>query len=87
MIGDTTIAEFKNYLVPDPAFRRRFNELYMTPPDLATTREILGHKAKMLSKENRIRIPAQILDKTITLSEHILCIALPDPIHCTSDER
>ena len=79
LIGDTTIGEFNRYIATDPAFRRRFNELYMEPPDSVVTAQILKNKVRSLEGEYKVKIPMVLVKKTIDLSDnHIINRNQPD---------
>ena len=48
LIGDTTAAEYREFILPDKAFRRRFKVVEINEPSLEALREIIKHTINAL---------------------------------------
>jgi len=73
LIGATTIAEYSHYIQPDGALARRFGLLRIEPPTPTEALEIVrGRVEQYRAHYAPLRIPDEILDKTVDLSESLL---------------
>lgn len=72
-IGCTTMSEFRRYIEPDGALMRRFGLIRLEPPSRSGTHAILEARLPRVQAFYRpLRIPAEILDRTIDLTEQYL---------------
>ncbi len=68
-IGCTTIAEYRHYIEPDKALVRRFTEIRIDPPTPEATTEILKARRAKMEEYFALRIPDDILARTVQLTE------------------
>ncbi|MCK4304190.1 MAG: ATP-dependent Clp protease ATP-binding subunit [Candidatus Eisenbacteria sp.] len=72
-IGATTPADFRNAIEPDKALERRFERLYLYPPDREATLRILkARKPQLLRFYSPLKISNDPLEEVVTLSEEYL---------------
>ncbi len=72
-IGCTTLAEYRHYIEPDVALARRFTKIRLDPPTAEATVHILeARRPQMESYFAPLRIPDQILERTVQLTEDYL---------------
>ncbi|MGI6201784.1 MAG: ATP-dependent Clp protease ATP-binding subunit [Eubacteriales bacterium] len=79
VIGATTLTEYRKYIEKDAALERRFQPVIVEEPSMEHTVTILEGIKKYYEEYHGIRIPAEILDRVVTLSErYITDRFLPD---------
>jgi ATP-dependent Clp protease ATP-binding subunit ClpC len=79
VIGATTLTEYRKYIEKDAALERRFQPIIVEEPSVEYTVGILEGIKKYYEEYHGIRIPSEILDKVVTLSErYITDRFLPD---------
>ena len=72
-IGCTTPAEYRYYIEPDAALVRRFSLIRLDPPTREATAAILrARRPRVEAHFAPLRIPDEMLDRTIALSEEYL---------------
>ncbi len=72
VIGATTIEEYEDYVKTDPAIDRRFQKIYLRPPDLAGTHLILMNMKKNFEKHYGITISSDLCTKIVKLTDRFL---------------
>ncbi len=72
MIGATTLDEFREYVALDPAMDRRFQKVFLKPPTVHETYEIMKALRPGLEKHHRITIPNEILMLVCYLTENFM---------------
>jgi ATP-dependent Clp protease ATP-binding subunit ClpA len=80
LIGCTTTAEYRHYIEPDGALARRFSIIKIDPPTPDATFRILeARRPKMEEYYGQVRIPDEILSRTVELTEeYVLTRFQPD---------
>ncbi len=79
IIGATTLNEYRKYIEKDAALERRFQPITVEEPSVADAAEMLRGIKHYYEEYHGIRIPDDVLQKTVTLSErYITDRYLPD---------
>lgn len=79
VIGATTLAEYRKYIEKDSALERRFQPVIINEPSVADSVEILKGIKGYYERFHGIKIPDEILEKTVLFSErYITDRFLPD---------
>ncbi len=79
LIWATTFDEYQKYIEKDAALKRRFQELIVNEPDLASTKEILMWLKQTYEDFHGVQISEESIDTAINLSRrYILNKYLPD---------
>lgn len=72
VIGATTKDEYRMYVAEDPALDRRFQKVELAIPTAPQTIKILEALRPGLEKHHRIKIPDEVLEKIVKLTEEHL---------------
>ncbi len=72
VIGATTFEEYRKYIEKDAALERRFQPVKIAEPSLADTEKILNGIKQYYESFHRVRVPAPIVKKIVTLSERYI---------------
>jgi len=72
VIGATTIEEYEDYVKTDPAVDRRFQKIYLRPPDLQGTHRILMNMKINFEKHYNIKITSDACAKIVKLTDRFL---------------
>jgi len=79
VIGATTLNEYRKYIEKDTALERRFQPVTVEEPSIDETVEMLGGIKHYYEEFHSIRIPEDVVRKTVVLSErYITDRYLPD---------
>ena len=79
VIGATTLNEYRKYIEKDTALERRFQPVTVEEPSIDETIEMLGGIKHYYEEFHSIKIPADVIRKTVVLSErYITDRYLPD---------
>lgn len=68
-IGATTPDEYRKYIEKDRALERRFQPIYIQPPDIENTIEILNGLRSRYEAHHRVKISAEALTASAKLSD------------------
>jgi ATP-dependent Clp protease ATP-binding subunit ClpA len=68
-LGCTTSVEYRHYIAPDPALARRFEVVALPTPTPAQTRVIARAKLPGWAAQHGLRIPEELADMAVDLSE------------------
>ena len=71
-IGATTIAEYRKYIETDPAFERRFQDVWVDEPTRVEAIEILQGLRARLEKHHQIQITEEAIIAAVELSQRYL---------------
>ncbi len=69
IIGATTYSEYRQYIEKDNALERRFQPVTVNEPDKKQLFDILNGLKKSYENFHMVKIPDEIINKTVTLSE------------------
>ena len=79
VIGATTLNEYRKYIEKDSALERRFQPVTVNEPSIADAVEMLRGISHYYEEFHKIRIPDEILNRAVVLSErYITDRYLPD---------
>jgi ATP-dependent Clp protease ATP-binding subunit ClpC len=79
LIGATTYEEFAKTIARDKALTRRFQTIFVTEPDAATTVEILHGVAPYYAQFHQVKVQDALLQRIVTLADtHIFEGRFPD---------
>jgi ATP-dependent Clp protease ATP-binding subunit ClpC len=86
-IGATTLDEYRTRIERDPALERRFQPIYVNPPDVKTTIEILRGLRKRYEEHHNLVISDEAIQAAATLSDRYITERfLPDKAIDVMDE-
>lgn len=86
VIGATTLDEFRMYVAADPAMDRRFQKVFLNPPNTVETYRILQALRPGFEKHHRIKVNNELLYLIATLTdEHMRKRNQPDKSIITMD--
>lgn len=71
-IGATTISEYRKYFQKDAALERRFQPIYVDPPDSETTVEILRGIKSRYEDFHKVFIPDELINKIVYLTDRYI---------------
>ena len=87
MIGATTLDEFRTRIERDPALERRFQPIYVNPPDVKNTIEILKGLRARYEEHHSLKISDAALESAATLADRYITERfLPDKAIDVMDE-
>ena len=72
VIGATTIKDYRKYVERDSALERRFQSIYVDPPDLNATVTILNGIKEIYEKHHSVKIPDDSIDAAARLSDRYI---------------
>ncbi len=79
MIGATTFDEYQKHIEKDAALKRRFQEVTVDEPDVATTKQIIMGLKQVYEDFHGVQISEEAIDSAIILSKrYMLNKHLPD---------
>ncbi len=86
-IGATTLNEFRTRIERDPALERRFQPVYVNPPDVPTAVEILKGLRARYEEHHNLKITDESLQASVTLADRYISDRfLPDKAIDVMDE-
>ncbi len=86
-IGATTPDEYRRYIEKDSALERRFQPIYLQPPSVEETIEILKGLKTRYETHHRVRIGVEAIKECVTLSDRYIAERfLPDKAIDIMDE-
>jgi ATP-dependent Clp protease ATP-binding subunit ClpC len=86
-IGATTPDEYRKYIEKDRAFERRFQPIYVQPPDIDTTIEILSGLRPRYEAHHRVKFSSNAVTASARLSDRYISDRfLPDKAIDVIDE-
>ena len=86
VIGATTLDEFRMYVALDPAMDRRFQKVFLKPPNDVETYAIMKALRPGLQKHHRLTVPNELLMLAVKLAdEHMRKRNQPDKTIITLD--
>ena len=71
-IGATTPDEYRKYIEKDRALERRFQPIYIQPPDIENTIEILNGLRSRYEAHHRVKISGEALSASAKLSDRYI---------------
>ena len=81
VIAATTLSEYKEHIVEDEAFARRFSCVHVAEPSIEETRGILTRLRPRMERNYSIELPDEVLDIALTMSPRYLRhLHLPDKV-------
>ena len=69
VIGATTSQEYHRWITQDPALERRFEEILLSEPTPALTREMVRSQATALAEHHGVAIVDDVVDAAISLTD------------------
>lgn len=86
-IGASTPDEYRKYIEKDRAFERRFQPIYIQPPDIENTIKILNGLKSRYESHHKIKISPEAIDASAKLSDRYISDRfLPDKAIDVIDE-
>ncbi len=86
-IGATTHDEYRKYIERDRAFERRFQPIYIQPPDIKDTIEILNGIKSRYETHHKVKVNAEAVNASARLSDRYISERfLPDKAIDVIDE-
>jgi ATP-dependent Clp protease ATP-binding subunit ClpC len=86
-IGATTPDEYRKYIEKDRAFERRFQPVYIQPPDIDNTIKILNGLKSRYEAHHKVKISSEALEASAKLSDRYISDRfLPDKAIDVIDE-
>lgn len=71
-IGCTTTAEYRHYIEPDGALKRRFGIIHLEPPSKKTAIRILQARRSRVEDYYGLKIPDDVIERVVELTEEYL---------------